>query len=85
MPVGPCCFGDPGRYFINWSFQLKMILVVLAGLNFLFYKLRVEHMLVAVGPGEDPPAIAKTVGAASLILWLGVLSFGRLIPSLGTG
>ena len=79
------CFGDPGRYFINWSFQLKMILVVLAGLNFLFYKLRVEHMLVAVGPGEDPPAIAKTVGAASLILWLGVLSFGRLIPYLGTG
>jgi hypothetical protein len=62
-----------------------MVLLLLAGVNFLFYKFRVEHMLAAVGPGEDTPAIAKTVGAASLILWLGVLTFGRLIPYLGTG
>jgi uncharacterized membrane protein len=79
------CFGDPGRYFINISFQIKMVLLFLAGLNFLYYKLKVEHMLAAVGPGEDTPAIARTVGAASLILWTGVLAFGRLIPYLGTG
>ena len=79
------CFGDPGRYFINISFQIKMVLLLLAGLNFLYYKLKVEHMLAAVGPGEDTPAIAKVVGAASLILWTGVLSYGRLIPYLGTG
>lgn len=79
------CFGDPGRYFINISFQIKMALVVLAGLNFLFYKLKVEHMVAAVGPGEDTPGIAKAVGAASLVLWLGVLAYGRLIPYLGTG
>jgi len=79
------CFGDPGRYFINISFQIKMVLLLLAGLNFLFYKVKVEHMLADIGPGQDTPAIAKVVGAASLVLWTGVLTYGRLIPYLGTG
>jgi len=78
-------FGDPYRYAINISFQLKMALLFLAALNFLYYKFKVEPMVIDIGPGEDTPAVAKFVGAASLVLWLGVLSFGRLIPYLGTG
>lgn len=78
-------FGDPNRYFINISFQIKMGLVFLAGLNFLYYKFKVEHMLASVGPGDDTPPVAKVVGATSLVLWLGVLAYGRLIPYLGTG
>lgn len=79
------CFGDPNRYFVNIAFQIKMGLVLLAGLNFLFYKFRVEDMLADVGPGESTTVIAKAVGASSLVLWVGVLAFGRLIPYLGTG
>jgi hypothetical protein len=79
------CFGDPHRYAINISFQLKMLLVFLAGLNFLYYKFKVEPQVINLGPGEDTPPIAKFVGGASLVLWLGVLSYGRLIPYLGTG
>ena len=79
------CFGDPYRYAVNISFQTKMVLLFLAGLNFLFFKLKVEPLVATVGPGEDTPAVAKAVGAASLILWLGVLTYGRLIPYLGTG
>ena len=62
-----------------------MALVLLAGINFFYYKFKVEPMVVNLGPGESTPAVAKFVGAASLVLWLGVLSFGRLIPYLGTG
>jgi hypothetical protein len=29
--------------------------------------------------------LAKAVGSLSLIFWFGVLSFGRLLPYLGTG
>lgn len=79
------CFGDPFRYAINISFQTKMVLVLLAGLNFFYYKLKVEPKVVNLGPGEDTPAVAKVVGATSLLLWTGVLTFGRLIPYLGTG
>jgi hypothetical protein len=76
------CFYDPFRYFFSISFQIKMILIVLAVLNLLFYKLKLGSLVAEIGPGEDTPTIAKVSGAASLILWLGVISFGRLIPYL---
>lgn len=78
-------FGDPNLYFINPAFQIKMALVVLAGLNFLLYYLKVEPMLAMLGPHDPTPPIAKTVGALSLLFWFGVLSYGRLLPYLGTG
>lgn len=79
------CFGDPHRYFINISFQIKMLLVLLAGINALVYYLKVEPMLARAEPMADTPPLAKLVGAASIALWLGVVAFGRLIPYLGTG
>jgi len=79
------CFGDPHRYFINISFQLKMVLVLLAGLNALLYYLKVEPMLARAAPTAPTPPLAKAVGAASIVLWMGVLVYGRLIPYLGTG
>lgn len=79
------CFGDPHRYAINISFQLKMLLVILAGLNALFFWIKVTPVLEAVGPNGDPPIWIKLVGVASLLMWTGVLAFGRLIPYLGTG
>jgi uncharacterized membrane protein len=74
-------FGDPYTYFANWAFWAKMLLIVLAGLNFLLYFTKVINL----GPNEQTPTLAKAVGALSLIFWFGVLSFGRLLPYLGTG
>lgn len=78
-------FGDPRTYTANWAFWAKMILIVLAGLNFLLYFTKVEPIVLKLGPNEQTPAIAKTVGALSLAFWFGVLAFGRLLPYLGTG
>jgi Family of unknown function (DUF6644) len=78
-------FGDPYNYAGNWSFWAKMILVVLAGLNFLFYYFAVEPALARLGPNDATPPLAKIVGVLSLTFWFGVLSFGRLLPYLGTG
>jgi hypothetical protein len=64
---------------------VKMILIVLAGLNFLVYFTKVEPMILKLGPHEPTPFSAKTVGALSLAFWFGVLAFGRLLPYLGTG
>lgn len=78
-------FGDPRTYTANWAFWTKMILVGLAGLNFLLYYGKVEPSLLKLGPNDPTPVLAKAVGAASLVFWFGVLSFGRLLPYLGTG
>lgn len=78
-------FGDPRLYSGNWSFWAKMILVLLAGVNFVVYYIAVEPKLKKLEPMAATPALAKAVGVASLLFWSGVLSFGRLLPYLGTG
>ena len=78
-------FGDPYLYIINYAFWVKMSLVLLAGLNFLFYMFKIEPALAHLGPHDATPAAAKIVGAASLVFWFGVLLYGRLLPYLGTG
>jgi uncharacterized membrane protein len=78
-------FGDPYLYAANYAFWVKMTLVVLAGLNFLYFTFKIEPQLVTLGPNDDTPVAAKAVGVASLIFWFGVLAYGRLLPYLGTG
>jgi hypothetical protein len=78
-------FGDPSLYFINYAFWVKMVLVLLAGLNFLLFFFKVEPTLARLGPHDPTPALAKAVGAASIAFWFGVLAYGRLLPYLGTG
>lgn len=78
-------FGDPYTYFANYAFWVKMGLIVLAGVNFLVYFTQVEPKLLRLGPNDETPGLAKAVGALSLLFWFGVLSYGRLLPYLGTG
>ena len=78
-------FYDPGRYLINIGFHIKMALVVLAGLNALFYYWKIHPQMAGWHENAATPAIARFVGASSLILWYGVLVSGRFIPYVGTG
>lgn len=77
--------GDPFRYVPNISFQIKMVLVLLAGLNALYFTFKLQPTWGEWDQYGDAPTIARVVGGASLLLWTGVIIFGRLIPYLGTG
>lgn len=77
--------GDPSRYAINIGFQIKMILVMLAGLNALFYHWKISPIMQDWDPMADSPPLAKVVAYTSLGSWTGVLLLGRLIPYVGTG
>ena len=78
-------YGDPLRYAVNIGFQIKMILVVLAGLNTMLYYWKIKPVLHSWDPDAPSPPIAKFVAYASLTAWTGVLLCGRLIPYVGTG
>ncbi len=78
-------YGDPMRYAINIGFQIKMLLVLLAGLNALLYYWKLAPVITAWGPAAPATPLARTVAYLSLALWTGVLVCGRLIPYVGTG
>ena len=72
--------GGPQEYLTNLAFQLKMLCVLIAGLNLLaFYALGLAKKANAVEPGGDAPLSANVVAVISLLLWFGVIYFGRFI------
>lgn len=73
-------FGDPERYYVNVSFRVKMFLIVLAGLNLLLYGFKVRPASGGWGAGAAASGVGKAVGLASLLIWLGVIAMGRMIP-----
>jgi hypothetical protein len=78
-------FGDPERYVANIGFKIKMVLVVIAGLNAIYFKLKIDADMASWGADDDSTTQAKAVAYISLVSWFGVLLFGRLIPYIGTG
>ena len=71
--------GEPANYVNNIAFYFKMTFVVLAGINVLVFYLALAKKVEALGPDDDAPLGAKLIGAASLLLWIGVMSAGRLL------
>jgi hypothetical protein len=71
-----------GHYAGNRAFQIKMVLLVFAGLN-----MAVFHLITARGIERSDEAGAITAasrfaGASSLLLWIGILLAGRWIGHL---
>jgi len=75
--------GDPFQYVYNPAMQLKMLFILLAGINVLVFCFFVFNELKDLQPGQDAPARAKTVSAISLFLWVGVMCWGRMLPFIG--
>lgn len=71
----------PEQYVDNISFHLKMALFVLAGVNLLY--LTESEQPFRVGPGDRAPAMARTIAVSAILLWVGVMYFGRMLPFIG--
>ena len=65
----------------NHFLQTKLLFIVLAGLNLLaYYQRGIARAVEGLGAGEGAPAVAKVIAGSSLVLWVGVVYWGRLIP-----
>ena len=67
------------KYASLWEFDAKMVLLVLAGLNMMYFHFVTFRDIHVWDEFTTPPRAAKTAGAISLCLWAGVLICGRLI------
>jgi hypothetical protein len=67
------------KYIVDLPFQLKMVLIVLAGVNMVVFH-RLTYPDVAFWDKDAPPPFrAKLAAGLSLGLWIGVVVCGRMI------
>jgi hypothetical protein len=69
----------PFDYFGIAFFDMKMLLILLAGANMLLFQFGVFRTVSAWDQDPIPPPAARIAGAASIAFWLCVLICGRLI------
>jgi hypothetical protein len=69
----------PDQYTYNPAFQLKVLCMIIAGLNVIAFYTTTSARLKTLGIDEPVPLQAKMMAAISLSAWIGVIVFGRLI------
>jgi uncharacterized membrane protein len=74
--------GMPSYYAFDAAFWLKILALLLLGLNAaVFYLTDAFESVERLGPGEEAPRLAKLVAGSSLFLWFAVITLGRYIQS----
>ena len=83
LPAGLLLFSaHPGELARNPAFQLKLVLIAAAGLNALAFH-AFPYRSVAGWERELPaPTAARLHALLSILLWVGVISCGRLLAYL---
>ena len=67
--------GNTPKYTNNVAFDIKLILIMIAGMNALFYKVRLSKLVDT----EEVSWSSISVGYLSLLIWAGVIVCGRMI------
>jgi hypothetical protein len=75
--------GAPDQYVNNPALWAKVLFIGIAGLNAMFFETTLGARVLTMGPGEDTPVSFKIVGFVSLLAWMGVLYWGRMLPFIG--
>jgi uncharacterized membrane protein len=71
----------PEQYIANVTFYWKMVLVMLAGLNAIYFTLFDEPW--SLQAGDDAPVKLKVIAASAVALWIGVMFCGLMLPFIG--
>jgi hypothetical protein len=71
----------PGQYVNNVEFHRKLIFIILAGVNVLYFMLADEAWMIK--ENGDAPFRAKAVAAITIFIWIGILYYGHMLPFLG--
>jgi hypothetical protein len=69
----------PAQYVYNSAFHLKVLCLLLAGLNVVVFYLTTFRRVARASGGEQPPLVGRVCGAVSIGLWLTVIVCGRMI------
>ncbi len=77
---GTMLFTSDAVYFFNsYTFRIKMVLIVLGGINAALLGRKIFQETPAGAPAVTPTTAAKWIAASSLVFWFGAVCAGRLI------
>lgn len=80
LPAGLLMFStQPKAFLANPVFLLKLTLIATAGANALLFHLGVYRSVAVWDTSQPAPPLAKWQALLSLVLWLAVISCGRLL------
>jgi hypothetical protein len=72
-------YGNPLHFYHNIFFRLKLVLLILAGINVWVFHRGVWRTIERWNTDAATPRAARFAGAASLVLWISIIFAGRLI------
>jgi hypothetical protein len=72
-------FAQASFYYPNVAFRVKLVLILLAGANALWFQRTVQGELPDWSDDAEAPRQAKVIAGVSLGLWVSVIFFGRFI------
>ncbi len=74
--------GAPPDFYVNNPvFIWKLVLILVAGVNALYFT--VFDQAWTLGAGDTPPMAARVAAAAGILLWTGVIFCGQMLPFFG--
>ena len=80
VPAGLMMFSaHPHEFLDNPVFLLKLTLIGAAGANALLFHVGVYRSVASWNVNEPAPTRAKVQALGSLVVWVGVISCGRLL------
>ena len=68
---------QPVKYLGNHAFQMKFLLMALAGLNMLAFQFITYRGVSAWDRDAAVPLAGKLAGAISLAAWIAIIAYGR--------
>jgi hypothetical protein len=71
----------PDQYLYNPAFQIKMLLLAIAGANMALFYLTTAQNLRGLPADAIPPSSARVFAGVSLAAWFGVIACGRVITA----
>jgi len=72
-------YSSPLKYYHNLFFRIKMILLVISGLNIWFFHTRIYRSISEWDDELHPPRAVRIAGVVSLVVWTGIVFSGRLV------
>ena len=71
--------GDPPAFWGTFFFKIKMVFLILAGLNVLIFNATIGRKVAEWDLAPKTPRAAKVAAVISIVLWVAIVAAGRAI------